>query len=440
MIPASSREFRRASQFDPDGGASEPALVTSQINLPMPNEPDFDKASTVSTRDFLDACKGGVRLPGALRRFSELYVGVDAQDVRISVSSHVETVDAAAVAVGERIAVHPSVWRGFDDQRLLHLLFHELTHVAQQRAGRLAGHGGGLVVDDMLESEAELVADQAVRRLALGRAERPSLLRRAAPVPGWFDGIAVQLHPGSTIIRRAMSWLETRTAKAISKHIAAHLVEDLSKDSHGVFRTINKIRPLIARTLKEGAALTEHFAQSSGAEAIERAGVKVTRQSAGPGKIRWLIQKDFGKAIGKEGQTVLRVVLDVTGRIVTAFPAEKLLAIVLTVGAVEALTEGISDAAEKVAAEATRIERIKERERSKVDMWEFVPYIGGIWGGSLNQFEDIDLAFDRFIDRQVNTVITAAEQRAGASLANRAELEDIVRCGIAVPMLLESPL
>lgn len=398
----------------------------------------------VRARDFLDACTGGVEVPGALRRFSERSVGLDLGEVRISVSSHVEIVNAAAVAVGDRIAVHPSVWRGFDDRRSLHVLFHELTHVAQQRAGRLAGRGGGLVFDDVLESEAELVADRAVHSLALGlglsNPEPPLLLRRGAPVPGWFDGIAIQAHPGSTIIRRAMSWLEKRSAKAISKHIAKHATRNFSKAVHGVFRSIDKIRPLIAKTLQEGAALAERFAEKTGAEAVEEAGVKITRQSTStPGKFRWLIQKQFGKEIGTKGETVLRVVLDMSGRIVTAFPADKILAILITVGAVEALTEGIADAAEKVAAEANRIEQIKERERNKVDLWEFVPVIGDIWGGSLNQFEDMDLAYDRFVDRVVNTVITAAEQRAGASLANRDELEDIVRCGIGLPMMLENP-
>ncbi|HVV16447.1 MAG TPA: DUF4157 domain-containing protein [Polyangia bacterium] len=408
----------------------------------MAHELDVEKVegSPISTRHFLDACKGGVSLPRVLRRVSEQFVGFDPQDVRLSVSSHVENVHAAAAVAGERIAVHPFVWRGFDDERSLHLLFHELTHVAQQRAGRLAAHGGGVVVDDVLESEAELVAGRAVRRLAHGLPEPPSLLRRVVTVPGWFDWIAVQLHPGSTIMRRAMSWLEKRSAKAISKHIAAHATRNFSKAIHGVFRSIDKIRPLIGKTLEEGAALAERFAQSSGAEAIEQAGVKVTRQTTGtPGKFRWLIQKQFSKEIGTKGETVLRVVLDTSGRLVTAFPADKLLAILITVAAGEALTEGIADAAERVAAEANRVEQLKEKERNKIDLWEFVPGIGDIWGGSLNQFEDLDLAYDRYVDRVVNTVITAAEQRAGCSLANRDELEDIVRCGIGLPMLLENP-
>ncbi len=397
-------------------------------------------APVVSARRFMDACTGGLLVPGALRRFSERVVGFDPREVRISVSAHVETVGAAAVAVGDRIAVHPSVWRGFDDARSLHLLFHELTHVAQQRAGRLAGRGSGLVVDGLLESEAELIAERAVRQLALANAAPLPIAGRVPSVTGWFDGIAVQAHPGSAIIRRAMSWLEKRSAKAISKHIAKHAARNFSKAVHGVFRSIDKIRPLIAKTLQEGAALAERFAEKTGAEAIEEAGVKVTRQTtATPGKFRWLIQKQFSKEIGTKGETVLRVVLDMSGRIVTAFPADKILAILITVGAVEALTEGIADAAEKVAAEANRIEQIKERERNKIDLWEFVPVIGDIWGGSLNQFEDMDLAYDRFVDRVVNTVITAAEQRAGASLANREELEDIVRCGIGLPMMLENP-
>ncbi len=354
-------------------------------------------------------------------------------------SRRVETIGVAAVAAGERIAVHPSCWRGFDDQRSLHLLFHELTHVAQQRAGRVAGHGGGIVVDDVLESEAELLADRAVRALALSIPEPPRLLARVVTVPGWFQRITLQAHPGSAIVRRAMTWLERRSAKAISKHIAAHLSKDLEKAVHGVFRSINKVRPLIAKTLEEAAVVTEDFATSSGAEAIEKGGVKITRQATRtPGKVRWLIQKDFGKAIGTNGETVLRVVLDMSGRLVTAFPADKLAAILVTAVAAEALTEGIADAADRVSAEAMRVGQIKERKRGGIDMWDFVPYIGAIWSGSLNEFEDLDLEFDRFVDRTVSAVIADAEQRAGCSFANRAEIEDVVRCGLGLPIMLES--
>ena len=168
--------------------------------------------------------------------------------------------------------------------------------------------------------------------------------------------------------------------------------------------------------------------------------LKITRQATGtPGKVRWLIQKDFGKEIGTKGETVLRVVLDMSGRIVTAFPADKILTVLVTAVAAEALTEGIADAAEKVSAEATRVEQIKERKRGQIDMWDFVPYIGEIWGGSLNEFEDLDLAYDRFVARTVSAVVADAEERAGCSFVNHAEIEDLVRCGLGVPMLLENP-
>lgn len=394
----------------------------------------------MSARDLMDDCQRGIPLPPALRRFSERSVGVDLQDVRIAVSGQVETFGVAALAVGEWIAIHPSCWRGFDDQRSLHLLFHELTHVAQQRAGRVAGHGGGIVFDDLLESEAELLADRAVRVLARSNSEPSRLLARVATVPGWFQQIALQAHPGSAIVRRALFWLEKRGAKAISKHIAAHATRNFGKAIHSVFRSIDKIRPLIAKTLEEAAILAEDFAKSSGAEAIEKDGIKITRQATGtPGKVRWLIQKDFGKAIGTKGETVLRVVLDMSGRIVTAFPADKILTVLVTALAAEALTEGIADAAEKVSAEATRVEHIKERKRNEIDLWDFVPYIGAIWGGSLNEFEDLDLAFDRFVARTVSAVVAEAEERAGISFVNHMEIEELVRCGLGVPLLLENP-
>jgi Domain of unknown function (DUF4157) len=398
------------------------------------------RARSIDVRAFLESCKGGVALPRALRRYAERIVGTDLEEVRVSTSAHVETLEASAVAAGERVVVHPSVWRGFDDEQSLHLLFHELVHVAQQRAGRVPFQGAGIVLDDALESEAELNADRAVRGLALSNLEPRYLQERLPPVPGWFERIALQPHPGSSIIRRGLSWLAKRSTKAISKHIAEHAKRNFSKAIHGVFRSIDKIRPLIRQTLTEGGHLAEHFAQSSGAEAVERAGVKITRQAtATPGKVRWVIQKKFPSAIGTKGETVLRVVLDMSGRIVTAFPADKLLTILGTVAATELLTEGIADAAEKVGAEAERLEQLKEMERNKIDLWDFVPWIGAIWGGSLNQFEDLELAYDRYVDNVVRDVITQAERRAGCSFANRTALEEVVRCGLGTPLLLENP-
>jgi hypothetical protein len=99
----------------------------------------------------------------------------------------------------------------------------------------------------------------------------------------------------------------------------------------------------------------------------------------------------------------------------------------------------VAKAAEKISTEAERLEKLNEMERSKTDLWDFVPGSGLIWGGNPNQFEDLDLAFDRYIEKGGRTVITSAEEQACCSLADRASLEAIVRCGIEIPMLMENP-
>ena len=390
--------------------------------------------------ELLEACKRGVPLPRLLLRYAEGILGSDFGGVRLLTSSLVEDLHTSSVAIGEGIVVHPSKWRGFDDERSLHGLFHELTHVAQQRAGRVPSNSGGILVDGTLESEAEFAADRAIAGVAHSGPGLRGNTYPQPPQPGWLTRIVIQPHPGSAIIRRGLSWLAGRSAKAISKHIAAHATRNFAKSIHSVFRSIDKIRPLIKQTLTEGVSLAEHFAQSSGAEAIERAGVKITRQATStPGKFRWLVQKKFSSAIGTKGETVLRVVLDMSGRIVTAFPADRLLTILVSVAAAEMLTEGIANAAEKVSAEAERLEAFKEMERNKIDLWDFVPGIGLIWGGKLNQFEDVEMAYDRYVDTIVRDVITEAERQAGCSFANRAEVEEVVRCGMGIPLLLENP-
>jgi hypothetical protein len=106
-------------------------------------------------------------------------------------------------------------------------------------------------------------------------------------------------------------------------------------------------------------------------------------------------------------------------------------------GAVDLFAEGVADAAENVELEAERLTKFQEMQRSKVDLWDFVPGIGAIWGGNLNQFEDIELAHDRWIDQVVEDVIVRAEYRAGCTFGNRLDLKDIVRVGMAMPSFLE---
>jgi hypothetical protein len=129
-----------------------------------------------------------------------------------------------------------------------------------------------------------------------------------------------------------------------------------------------------------------------------------------------------------------------SGRLVTAFPADKLLIFFGTVTAIDLFCEGIADAAENVEAEAERLTKLQEMARGKLDLWDFVPGIGAIWGGNLNQFETAELAHDRWIDQVVEDVIARAVWRAGATFGNRPALQEIVRVGMAMPSFLEHGL
>lgn len=388
----------------------------------------------------LNECAGGGEaIPRALLRYSEDLVGTPLDDVRVVQSPVVELLEVPAVAVADWVIVHPSAWAGFDDRDSMHLLVHELTHIGQQRAGRVPP-GPGLLLDDALECEAELAADRAVRALSSANPERHLALasRRFLASPRGRQPLVLQAHPGSPIIRKALSYLGSRTAKAISKHIAKHTRRNFEKAIHSVFRNIHKIRPLVKQTLQEGLQLTEKFSTDAGLQVVEHAGVKLARQtSTTPGKYRWLLQKEFKTAIGTKGEKVLRIVLDMSGRIVTAFPADKILTLIGTVVGIDLISEGIANAAENTAFEMERLEKFKEMQRQKIDLWDFVPYIGAIWGGKLNEFEDIEMAFDRWIDQVVKDTVDKIEWQAKASLSNREAISEVVRIGMGLPLLLE---
>jgi hypothetical protein len=273
------------------------------------------------------------------------------------------------------------------------------------------------------------------RRFSAGVAteEASTVIGQADP-----DVKTITLRSGTGVGRLGPRAPADAGVERVAKHVANHTRRNFGKAIHGVFRSVDKVRPLVRQTLEEGVQLSEHFAKSSGLEMVERGGVRLTRQmSRTPGKVRWLLQKEFSAPIGTNGEKVLRVVIDMSGRLVTAFPADKLLITFGTIVAVDAFGDGIADAAENVQFEAERLIKLQEMERNKIDLWDFVPWIGQIWGGALNESEDLILAHDRWIDQVVRDVIKRAEWGARSSLANRPALEDIVRIGMGLPVLLE---
>lgn len=98
----------------------------------------------------------GQHLPQRFQQKAELAFGADFSDIRIHVGPEAELIGALAFACGSRIYIAPGHYNPHTP-RGQQLLGHELTHVIQQRAGRVNnpfGSGVALVQDQALEEEA----------------------------------------------------------------------------------------------------------------------------------------------------------------------------------------------------------------------------------------------------------------------------------------------
>lgn len=119
----------------------------------------------------------GRALPEAVQRKMEAFFGADFSDVRIYQGAQAQSIGAHAFTMGSRIYFAPGQYAP-DSARGQQLLGHELTHVLQQRSGRVrAPAGGGMVVvnDHALEAEADRMGARAA-------AYRPPLqAKRATP-------------------------------------------------------------------------------------------------------------------------------------------------------------------------------------------------------------------------------------------------------------------
>ena len=111
----------------------------------------------------------GRPLPESLRRNLEAFFGAGFADVRVHEGPQALGYQSLALAAGSDLFFAPGCFRP-DTASGRHLLAHELTHVLQQRAGRVPHDGSGapcLVEAPTLEAEAERAAEAFVsgRRL-----------------------------------------------------------------------------------------------------------------------------------------------------------------------------------------------------------------------------------------------------------------------------------
>jgi ribosomal protein S18 acetylase RimI-like enzyme len=128
---------------------------------------------------------GGRPLPDAVRGKMEAALGADFSAVRVHVGPQAERIGAIAFTVGSDLYFAPGRYQP-DTLQGQQLLGHELTHVVQQRAGRVRnplGSGLAVVQDRVLEAEADRLGQRAAMHRVAVQAKLPSAAAQpSAPV------------------------------------------------------------------------------------------------------------------------------------------------------------------------------------------------------------------------------------------------------------------
>lgn len=120
---------------------------------------------------------GGRPLPDGVRQKMESFFKADFADVRVHVGAEAPAIGALAFTLGTNLYFAPGQYNP-DTPHGQQLLGHELTHVLQQRAGRVRnpfGSGIAVVQDPLLEAEAD--------RMGLRAASHAAPIAQAKPAP-----------------------------------------------------------------------------------------------------------------------------------------------------------------------------------------------------------------------------------------------------------------
>jgi RHS repeat-associated protein len=139
------------------------------------------------------------------------------------------------------------------------------------------------------------------------------------------------------------------------------------------------------------------------------------------GESRLLYMKVFGRAVGREGETVFRVVVDrATGKIVTYFPSHTLKALIMAgAGALTMFEAGVAEA--EVLGEQERAQFEKNNQKSGwEELNDWINPIMAIWGGQ-----------DRLWEPNVRKVQPMADKMIQQlEKENNAPLDEETRAGI----------
>jgi hypothetical protein len=256
--------------------------------------------------------------------------------------------------------------------------------------------------------------------------------RRTAGVVARGDiaGRVLQRVPIKKALVFAARWLAARESKQVSGHIARHGRQIAGRVIHTVFRSPKDIRWMLDHTLKLASEVVARNAES---DVIQEAGIKIERQSA----TRWAVNREFRSAIGTGGETVLRMIVNHNGRIVTAYPVRALVALGLVGSAAAVFDEKTAQAAEGWAA-VTQEAAVKQAEKDSNwfgDWEEWIPYLGDIFGGSLGEQEYLYLKEDNLLQQTTLDLQQVAQQTWTPESFQKAL--SLVRSAVAAPYFVD---
>lgn len=153
---------------------------------------------------------GGRPLPDGVRQKMESFFRTDFSDVRVHVGAEAPAIGALAFTLGSNLYFAPGQYNP-DTPHGQQLLGHELTHVVQQRAGRVRnpfGSGIAVVQDPSLEAEADRMglraaahhaAPIAQAKLAAAPAAHVQVQRKSADGSGYRLIVGAYLHQGKDL-------------------------------------------------------------------------------------------------------------------------------------------------------------------------------------------------------------------------------------------------
>jgi hypothetical protein len=161
ILPTAGRPFA-VQAFSPVKPAGPAAILPPAARLACV-QPSPNQAFALPPGFQLRPSGLGQRLPEAVQQKMEAFFGTSFGDVHVHVGNEASSIGAFAFTHGSDLYFAPGQYNPQTPQGQ-QLLGHELTHVVQQRAGRVRhslGSGVAVIQDPALEAEAERMGQRA---------------------------------------------------------------------------------------------------------------------------------------------------------------------------------------------------------------------------------------------------------------------------------------